>query len=156
MALITDTDVAPGEPEPARLQSLRELPRRWGSPGALHLAAAPRTLEPALWPENSITALRAAFLRCAPRSKKRWEQVVQADDPALAFGELFVPKAGRTVTGTDGELAAGTPVSKGEFAQELADVPGDRAMPFTVPICLADAIRFITASDASTPAVGAP
>ncbi|MFE9112239.1 ATP-dependent endonuclease [Streptomyces collinus] len=156
VALITDTDVAPGEPEPDRLQKLRELPRRWGSPGALHLAAAPRTLEPALWSENNITALRAAFLRCAPRSKKRWEQVAQADDPARAFGELFVPKASRTVTGADGELAAGTPISKGEFAQELADVLDDREVAFTVPTYLADAIRFITASDASTRAVSAP
>ncbi|MEU3862675.1 AAA family ATPase [Streptomyces sp. NPDC028722] len=156
VALITDTDVAPGEPEPARLHSLRELPRRWGSPGALHLAAAPRTLEPALWSADNTTALRAAFLRCAPRSTSRWEQVVQANDPALAFGELFVPKTSRTVTGADGELAKGTPISKGEFAQELADVLADRTVPFTVPSYLTDAIRFITAQDASTPAVSAP
>ncbi|GAA4887547.1 ATP-dependent endonuclease [Streptomyces coeruleoprunus] len=156
VALITDTDVAPGEPEPARLQSLRELPRRWGSPGALHVAAAPRTLEPALWSSDNIIALRAAFLGCAPRSASRWEQVIQADDPALAFGELFVPKTSRTVTGADGELAKGAPISKGEFAQELADVLADRAVPFTVPTYLANAIRFITASDASTPAVGTP
>ncbi|MEV5910525.1 ATP-dependent nuclease [Streptomyces chartreusis] len=156
VALITDTDVAPGEPEPARLQTLRELPRRWGSPGVLHLAAAPRTLEPALWSDNNITALRAAFLRCAPHSQDRWEQVVEATDPALAFGELFVPKTSRTVTGTDGEILKGTEISKGRFAQELADVLADRVVPFTVPAYLADAIRFITAPDAGTPAVSAP
>jgi putative ATP-dependent endonuclease of OLD family len=156
VALITDTDVAPGQPEPARLQSLRKLPQRWHSPGLLHLAAAPRTLEPALWSDDNVTALRAAFIRCAPRSEKRWEQVVQAEDPALAFGELFVAKAVRTVTGADGELAKGTPISKGEFAQQLADVLADQTVPFTVPAYLEEAIRFITASDTSAPAVGAP
>ncbi|MET8898336.1 hypothetical protein [Streptomyces albogriseolus] len=120
------------------------------------MAAAPRTLEPALWSENNITALRAAFLRCAPHSQERWEQVVEATDPALAFGELFVPKTGRTVTGTDGEILKGTEISKGRFAQELADVLADRMVPFTVPDYLAGAIRFITTQDTSTPVVGAP
>ncbi|MFJ8637245.1 ATP-dependent nuclease [Streptomyces sp. NPDC093568] len=156
VALITDTDVAPGEPEPARLQSLRELPLRWTSPGVLHLAAAPRTLEPALWSADNVPALRAAFLRCAPRSEDRWEQVVTAAEPAVAFGELFVTKTSRTVIGTDGELAKGAKISKGRFAQELADVLADPTVAFTVPAYLADAIRFITASDAGTPAVGAP
>ncbi|MFF4424771.1 ATP-dependent endonuclease [Streptomyces sp. NPDC001549] len=149
VALITDTDVAPEAPEPARLRSLRELPRRWGSPGALHLAAAPRTLEPALWSAGNVEALRTAFLRCAPRSQERWEQVLQAADPAMAFGELFVTKANRTLAGTDGELAKGTKVSKGRFAQELADVLADPAVPFTVPDYLADAIVFITALDSA-------
>ncbi|MEU8787095.1 AAA family ATPase [Streptomyces sp. NPDC048637] len=156
VALITDTDVAPDQPEPPRLQSLRKLPRGWHSPGELHLAAAPRTLEPALWSQNNITALRAAFLRCAPHSQDRWKQVVEATDPALAFGELFVPKASRTVTGTDGEILKGTEISKGRFAQELADILADRVVPFTVPEYLAGAIRFITAQDTSTLAVGAP
>ncbi|MFF7549670.1 ATP-dependent endonuclease [Streptomyces canus] len=157
VALITDTDVAPDQPEPPRLESLRELPRRWGSPGELHLAAAPRTLEPALWSQNNIAALRAAFLRCAPRSQKRWEQVVTAADPALAFGELFVTKTSRTVTSADGELAKGTKISKGLFAQELADVLADPAVAFTVPAYLQDAIRFVAATDRTgAAAVGAP
>ncbi|MEV5479976.1 MULTISPECIES: ATP-dependent nuclease [Streptomyces] len=155
VALITDTDVAPGEPEPARLHSLRELPRRWGSPGALHLAAAPRTLEPALWSADNIPALRAAFIRCAPRSEGRWEQVREAADPALAFGELFVTKTSRTLTGAHGDLAKGTKISKGRFAQELADVLANPAVAFTVPEYLADAIGFITATD-SNAAVSAP
>ncbi|WP_333738970.1 TOPRIM nucleotidyl transferase/hydrolase domain-containing protein [Streptomyces sp. IBSBF 2806] len=154
VALITDTDVAPGEPEPGRLQSLRDLPLRWGSPGVLHLAAAPRTLEPALWSGGNIEALRAAFLRCAPRSEDRWKQVVAAADPAVAFGELFVTKTSRTIIGTDGELAKGTKISKGRFAQELADVLADPTVEFTVPSYLADAIRFITASGA--PSVSTP
>ncbi|MDJ1645189.1 hypothetical protein [Streptomyces pakalii] len=156
VALITDTDVAPDQPEPPRLQSLRKLPLGWRSPGELHLAAAPRTLEPALWSETNITALRAAFQRCAPHSQDRWRQVVEATDPALAFGELFVPKTSRTVTGTDGAILKGTEISKGRFAQELADVLADRVVPFTVPRYLAGAIRFITARDSSTPAMGAP
>ncbi|MET8012834.1 AAA family ATPase [Streptomyces sp. NPDC005271] len=155
VALITDTDVAPGQPEPARLQSLRELPRRWHSPGVLHLAAAPRTLEPALWSADNITALRAAFMRCAPRSEARWDQVVTASDPAVAFGELFVTKTSRTRTGADGDVTKGTKISKGLFAQELADVLADPTVAFTVPAYLADAIRFITATD-RTSAVSAP
>ncbi|MFF3277329.1 ATP-dependent endonuclease [Streptomyces chrestomyceticus] len=145
VALITDTDVAPGAPEPARLRALLELPRRWKSPGALHLAAAPRTLEPALWSDNNIIALRAAFLRCAPRSEARWNQVLAAANPAEAFGELFVTKAGRTRSGTAGGVAKGTKISKGLFAQELADVLDDPTVPFTVPAYLAEAIRFIAA-----------
>ncbi|MER7652671.1 MULTISPECIES: TOPRIM nucleotidyl transferase/hydrolase domain-containing protein [Streptomyces] len=155
VALITDTDVAPDQPEPRRLQSLRALPLRWGSPGELHLAAAPRTLEPALWSVNNITALKAAFLRCAPHSQERWEQVVQAADPALAFGELFIPKTNRTVTGAGGQILKGTEISKGRFAQELADVLAEPAVKFTVPTYLADAIRFITAADSPT-GVSAP
>jgi putative ATP-dependent endonuclease of OLD family len=155
VALITDTDVAPDQPEPRRLQSLRALPLRWGSPGVLHLAAAPRTLEPALWSADNIAALEAAFLRCAPRSQERWEQVVKAADPALAFGELFIPKTSRTITGTDGEILKGTEISKGRFAQELADVLADPTVGFTVPAYLADAIRFITATD-STAGVSTP
>jgi putative ATP-dependent endonuclease of OLD family len=155
VALITDTDVAPGQPEPARLQSLRELPRRWRSPGVLHLAAAPRTLEPALWSTDNITALRAAFLRCAPRSEARWEQVVTASDPAVAFGELFVTKTSRTRTSAGGDVAKGTKISKGLFAQELADVLADPTVAFTVPAYLADTIRFITATDRAS-AVSAP
>ncbi|MFF9476946.1 ATP-dependent endonuclease [Streptomyces roseolus] len=147
VALITDTDVAPDQPEPGRLQSLRALPLRWGSPGELHLAAAPRTLEPALWSADNITALKAAFLRCAPRSQERWEQVVEAADPAVAFGELFIPKTSRTVTDADGEILKGTEISKGRFAQELADVLADPTVEFIVPAYLADAIRFITATD---------
>ncbi|MFE3830575.1 ATP-dependent endonuclease [Streptomyces sp. NPDC059092] len=145
VALITDTDVAPGEPEPDRLMSLRELPADWRSPGQLHLAAAPLTLEPALWSPDNSEALRAAFLRCAPHSEGRWEQIITASDTAVAFGELFVPKKSRTLVGDDGELAKGTPVSKGLFAQELADVLADPAVPFTVPPYLVAAIRFITA-----------
>ncbi|MFB9574373.1 hypothetical protein [Streptomyces yanii] len=61
VALITDTDVPPGAEEPARLQTLRALPGTWASPGALHLAAAPRTLEPAPW-------ARTIPRRCVPRS----------------------------------------------------------------------------------------
>ncbi|WP_406340509.1 ATP-dependent nuclease [Streptomyces sp. NBC_01578] len=144
VALITDTDVAPGEPEPDRLSSLRELSRSWGSPGQLHLAAAPRTLEPALWSPSNSGALRAAFLHCAPHSEGRWQQVLKASDPAVAFGELFVPKKSRTLVGHDGALAKGTPMSKGLFAQELADVLADPAVPFEVPAYLAEAIRFIT------------
>lgn len=155
VVLITDTDVAPDQPEPRRLQSLRALPLRWRSPGELHLAAAPRTLEPALWSADNIAALEAAFLRCAPRSQERWEQVVKAADPALAFGELFIPKTSRTVTGTDGEILKGNEISKGQFAQELADVLADPTVKFTVPTYLADAIRFITATD-STAGVSAP
>ncbi|MFI0990789.1 ATP-dependent nuclease [Streptomyces exfoliatus] len=147
VALITDTDVAPGQPEPRRLESLRALPLRWGSPGELHLAAAPRTLEPALWSADNITALKAAFLRCAPRSQERWEQVVKAADPALAFGELFIAKTSRTVTDADGEILKGTEISKGRFAQELADVLADPTVKFTVPAYLAGAIRFITAPE---------
>ncbi|MFE7244626.1 hypothetical protein [Streptomyces sp. NPDC057580] len=78
VALITDTDVPPGAEEPARLQALRALPGTWASPGALHLAAAPRTLEPALWAPHNAAALRAAFLLCAPRSEDWWEQVLAA------------------------------------------------------------------------------
>ncbi|TVP36263.1 hypothetical protein A3L22_29795 [Streptomyces griseus subsp. griseus] len=155
VALITDTDVAPDQPEPRRLQSLRALPLRWGSPGELHLAAAPRTLEPALWSADNIAALEAAFLRCAPRSQERWKQVVKAADPALAFGELFIPKTSRTITGADGEILKGTEISKGRFAQELADVLADPTVGFTVPAYLADAIRFITATD-STAGVSTP
>ncbi|WP_158238953.1 ATP-dependent nuclease [Streptomyces barkulensis] len=149
VALITDTDVAPDQPEPRRLQSLRVLPLRWGSPGKLHLAAAPRTLEPALWSADNIAALEAAFLRCAPRSQERWEQVVKAADPALVFGELFITKTSRTVTGADGEVLKGIEISKGRFAQELADVLADPAVGFTVPAYLAEAIRFITAPDST-------
>ncbi len=149
VALITDTDVAPDQPEPRRLQSLRTLPLRWGSPGELHLAAAPRTLEPALWSADNIAALKAAFLRCAPRSKERWEQVTQAKDSALAFGELFVAKTSRTVTGADEQVVKGTEISKGLFAQELADVLADPAVEFTVPDYLADAIRFIATIDSA-------
>jgi hypothetical protein len=49
------------------------------------------------------------------------------------IGELFLPKASRTVTGADGELTKGTPISKGEFAQQLTDAPADRTVPITVP-----------------------
>ncbi|MEW2577659.1 ATP-dependent nuclease [Streptomyces syringium] len=149
VALITDTDVAPDQPEPRRLQSLRALPLRWGSPGELHLAAAPRTLEPALWSADNIAALEAAFLRCAPRSQERWEQIVKAADPALAFGESFIAKTSRTVTDADGEILKGTEISKGRFAQELADVLADPTVGFTVPAYLADAIRFITAPEST-------
>ncbi|MET8029654.1 ATP-dependent nuclease [Streptomyces avermitilis] len=147
VALITDTDMPPGAEEPVRLQALRALPGTWGSPGALHLAAAPRTLEPALWAPHNAAALRAAFLLCAPRSEDRWEQVLAAVDPAVAFGDLFVSKDSRSAASAAGELARGTKVSKGRFAQELADVLGDPAIPFTVPPYLAEAIRFITAAD---------
>ncbi|WP_445277720.1 ATP-dependent nuclease [Streptomyces sp. DSM 41033] len=155
VALITDTDVAPDQPEPRRLESLRALPLRWRSPGELHLAAAPRTLEPALWSADNAAALNEAFLRCAPRSQERWEQVLQASDGALAFGELFIPKSNRTVTGSDGKILKGSEISKGRFAQELADVLADPAVQFTVPSYLADAIRFITAAD-STAGVSTP
>lgn len=148
VALITDTDMPPGAEEPARLQVLRALPGGWGSPGALHLAAAPRTLEPALWAPQNVDALRAAFLRCAPRSEDRWKQVITSSEPAVAFGDLFVAKGSRSATSDVGELAGGVKVSKGRFAQELADVLGDQQMPFAVPPYLANAIRFITVGDA--------
>ena len=137
-------------------KSLRELPRRWGSPGTLHLAAAPGPgEEPALWSADNIPALRAAFIRCAPRSEDRWDHILGPDDSALAFGELFVTKTSRTLPGADGDLAKGTKISKGRFAQELADVLADPAVAFTVPTYLADAIRFI-ASPGSTTAVSTP
>ncbi|MFE6127787.1 ATP-dependent endonuclease [Streptomyces sp. NPDC056437] len=150
VALITDTDLPPGAAEPKRLTSLRELPRRWNSSGELHLAAAPRTLEPALWSDSNAAALREAFLRCAPRSAGRWEQVVAAADPAVAFGELFVTKATRTPEEDSHDAAGGTKISKGRFAQELADVLADQAVAFTVPTYLSDAIVFITAIDDSS------
>ncbi|PCG83095.1 hypothetical protein CIB93_26550 [Streptomyces sp. WZ.A104] len=150
VALITDTDVAPDDPEPDRITKLRALHTTWSSPGQLHVAAAPRTLEPALWSLGNEQALRAAFLRCAPQSKDRWEQVLKATDPAVAFGELFVTKDSRTVCGLDGEAISGTKVSKGLFAQELADVLADRAVPFTVPDYLAQAVQFITVPDGAS------
>jgi putative ATP-dependent endonuclease of OLD family len=152
VVLITDTDVPPGTEEPARLKVLRALPHDWRSPGVLHLAAAPRTLEPALWAPQNADALRDAFLRCAPRSEGRWEQVLAATDPAVAFGDLFVDKGNRSPASAAGELARGSKVSKGLFAQELADVLSDPAMLFTVPPYLADAIRFITTSDSASAA----
>lgn len=143
VAAITDTDVAPGDPEPERLTTLRALPQQWDSPGEMHLAVAPRTLEPALWSADNQDALHAAFLLCAPNSQKRWEDtVIASTDPAQAFGELFIDKEKRTPDKT-GQQPPGTPISKGVFAQELADVLDDSAMPFTVPEYLADAIRFL-------------
>ncbi|MDD1064134.1 AAA family ATPase [Streptomyces cocklensis] len=144
VAAITDTDVAPGEPEPDRLAILRALPQQWGSPGEMHLAVAPRTLEPALWSATNREALRAAFLRCAPKSQKRWDTVVASADPAEAFGELFVDKDKRTPD-ESGQHPQGTTISKGVFAQELADVLDDSAVPFAVPDYLADAILFLCA-----------
>lgn len=147
VALITDTDVDPDNPEPERLTKLRDLHVTWSSPGQLHVAAAPRTLEPALWSSDNEQALRAAFLRCAPQSQDRWEQVVKTTDPAVSFGELFILKESRKVLGLDGKPIKGTPISKGRFAQELADVLSDQSVPFTVPTYLAEAIGFIAAPD---------
>ncbi|MFJ5829567.1 ATP-dependent nuclease [Streptomyces sp. NPDC093089] len=147
VAVITDTDVAPDNPEPERLTKLRDLHATWSSPGQLHVAAAPRTLEPALWLSGNEQALRAAFLRCAPLSQDRWDQVVKTADPAVAFGELFIPKESRKVLGLDGKPIKGTPISKGRFAQELADVLNDQSVPFTVPTYLTEAIGFIAAPD---------
>ncbi|OSY35795.1 recombination protein F [Streptomyces platensis] len=144
VALITDTDVPPGAEEPRRLGTLRSLPQRWGSPGRLELCAAPRTLEPALWSAENTEALRAAFLQCAPRSDKRWQQVLAAPNPAVTFGELFVGKDSRTLVAGADELAKGTKISKGRFAQELADVLSDPTVPFKVPAYLERAIHFIT------------
>lgn len=142
VAAITDTDVAPGADEPKRLSDLRALPHVWGSPGELHLAVAPRTLEPALWSDYNATALHAAFQRCAPQSQTRWDQVLGSQEPAVAFGELFVDKKKRSFD-ESGDPAAGSKISKALFAQELADVLDDPSVPFEVPGYLADAIRFL-------------
>ncbi|MBM9506810.1 ATP-dependent nuclease [Actinacidiphila acididurans] len=142
VAAITDTDVGLDEPEPERLQALRDLRESWKSPGKLHLALAPRTLEPALWCDGNREALRQAFLRCPTSSQSRWDAVLASADPAVAFGELFVAKAKRTADET-GEQAVGTAIPKPVFAQELADLLDDPAVPFTVPDYLADAIRFL-------------
>ncbi len=149
VALITDTDVAPDAPEPERLRALRKLPPRWGSPGELHLAAAPKTLEPALWSATNEKALHTAFKRCAKRSEHRWDQVLSAADSAIAFGELFISKKKRTLLPT-GERAEGTELSKALFAQELADVLADPTVPFAVPAYLAEAITFIAEADTVT------
>lgn len=67
---------------------------------------------------------------------------------------ILLAKTSRTVTGADGKILKGTEISKGRFAQELADVLADPVVEFTVPAYLADAIR-ITATD-SAAGVSAP
>ncbi|MFF4652567.1 ATP-dependent endonuclease [Streptomyces sp. NPDC001380] len=146
VVLITDTDVDPGAPEPKRLQDLRTLPERWRTSDRFHLAAAPRTLEPALWSETNQQALHRAFQRCAPRSEHRWRAVLDSPDPARHFGELFIPRDKRT-PGHDGEQDSGTPLSKAVFAQHLADVLEDPDTPFEIPGYLQRALAFLTASD---------
>ncbi|MGW2310782.1 ATP-dependent nuclease [Actinomadura luteofluorescens] len=136
VAVITDTDLAPGAGEPSRIGEARQMASDAGMTDFGVFAGAP-TLEPELMLPGNEDLLRRALLDCAPRSSHRWDEIQNTPPPerAAKFGELF------------DEKAPGTTISKPEFAHALADLlsPG---CGFVVPNYLVEAIRFITAPDA--------
>ncbi|MFD0686009.1 ATP-dependent nuclease [Actinomadura fibrosa] len=136
VAVITDTDLAPGAGEPSRISEARQMAKDAGMTDFGVFAAAP-TLEPALVLPGNEELLKHAFLECAPHSSGRWDEVRQTPDAErpTAFGQLFSQKA------------KGSTISKPEFAHALADllVPG---CGFVVPDYLVKAIEFITGPDA--------
>lgn len=140
VALITDTDSPAAGDGPGRVEQAQDLAKQWKVGGdALAIFLAQPTFEPTLMLPGNEQLLEAAFLECAPRSKRRWTAVMEADptERAEKFRLLFVNKK-------KDPLADGTAISKAEFAHALAD----RLQPgcgFTVPDHLANAIRFIAA-----------
>jgi putative ATP-dependent endonuclease of OLD family len=136
VGVITDTDLLPGGGEPKRIKDAQNFAVATKMIQDFGVFAAAPTLEPELMLPGNENILEQAFLSCAPKSKLRWEAIInlpQHERPA-AFGALF-----------KGE-AKGTTISKPAFAHALADllVPG---CGFVVPDYLESAIRFISAPD---------
>lgn len=108
----------------ARLEGLLDEEAR----GALVVAESTFTLEADLLvPVNPNSgALRVAFLKQKPRSEAKWQEFLDAAEPARAFYERL--RKTKKYLG------------KGEFAHDLAAAL-DQGVPFECPPYLADAIR---------------
>jgi putative ATP-dependent endonuclease of the OLD family len=147
LALITDTDRAEDADEPGRIENYRELEK--AHQGQFAAFAGARSLEPQLWLPGNEDVLRDAFLACRTRSQHRWDDVMGAEDPATAFWGLFDAKKDLDEQGKEKHQ---NPVSKPQFAQELADIlEQEPSRPFRTPDYLRKAILFITARDEKMP-----
>jgi putative ATP-dependent endonuclease of OLD family len=147
LALITDTDRAEDADEPGRIENYRALEK--AHQGRFAAFAGARSLEPQLWLPGNEDVLRDAFLACRPQSQHRWVAVNDAPDPATAFWGLFDAKKDLDAEGKEKHQ---NPVSKPQFAQELADIlEQNRDRPFRTPDYLREAILFITARGEEVP-----
>ncbi|MCB9820307.1 AAA family ATPase [Candidatus Nomurabacteria bacterium] len=92
-----------------RASALLALAAELGVGNELLIAEAPHTLEADLLVPGSTNAevLKEAYLRQHPRSKKKWETISTAEDPAAKFYELLQKNK---------KL-----ISKGQFAHDVAD-----------------------------------
>ncbi|MGW7363100.1 AAA family ATPase [Streptomyces sp. NPDC054841] len=122
--------------------------------------------EPEAHPHPQLQTLLLRYLQRRARESRRrvpkdpmepaghLQVLVTTHSPVLSAAasveDVVIMARCPTVRGHDGEPIGGTPISKGLVAQELADVLGDRALPFTVPSYLADAIQFITVPDGAS------
>ena len=143
LALITDTDRADDADEPGRIKNYKALEQDHS--GRFAAFAGARSLEPQLWLPGNEDVLHAAFLACRPQSQHRWNDVKDASDSATAFWGLFDPKKDLDEQGKEKHQ---NPVSKPQFAQELADILEQQPdRPFRTPDYLRKAILFITSLD---------
>ncbi len=76
--------------------------------------------------DSNSGALRVAFLKQKPRSEARWQEFLDAVEPARAFYEQL--------------RKAKKYLGKGELAHDLATAL-NKGVPFECPPYLADAIR---------------
>lgn len=108
----------------ARLEGLLDEEAR----GVLVVSESTFTLEADLLVpvDSNSGALRVAFLKQKPRSEARWQEFLDAVEPARAFYERL--------------RKAKKYLGKGEFAHDLAAAL-DKGVPFECPPYLADAIR---------------
>jgi len=124
----TEEDSKKGEPY-NRASDLTALATQLGAQEAIHIAESTYTLEADLLEPvaSNDAALRAAFLRQKPRSKKTWQTLVDDEKPALAFYTKLRKKKKF--------------LGKGEFAHDLA-LELSQPQGFVCPPYLARAIKF--------------
>lgn len=144
VALVTDTDRAQDADESQRIENYRTLEKK-ELPAQFEVFAGERSLEPQLWLPGNEDILHDAHRACRPQSQHRWDAVLAAADPAKAFWGLFDPKKDLNEQGQEKNT---NPLSKPQFAQELADILDQQPeRPFVIPDYLRKAILFITAHD---------
>lgn len=115
-----------------RQARLTEIAEDCGAgPDQLVICEAPYTFEADLLGEpTNLAVLKEAFLKQHPKSEQRWQEIVEASNPAEEF--YVALKKNRKF------------ISKGEFAHDVATAI-EAPSPFTCPKYLADAINALLA-----------
>ncbi|MFB7618111.1 ATP-dependent endonuclease [Kitasatospora sp. NPDC056181] len=120
-----------------RRNDLLAVAKRLGAGDRLIVAEAKYTLEADLLaPQGNDKVLGAAYLAQHKRSKKKWEAITAAEEPALAFYVKLRDKKKPFI-------------SKGEFAHDVALLLQD-GEPFTVPDYLRKAIDAVVSRTADS------